>query len=145
MFKCDKCEKTFTNKRNRNIHISKKICEKTSVIKIINNKKRYECLYCETNYSKNSYLQNHVKNMHSENILSNKFKKELKEVKKELKEVKAELKKVKEELGNSTINNSSQINIEGNYINSINNTNNINNVVIQVNAFDKTSFDHLII
>jgi len=59
---CENCNKKFTNKRNFNNHISKKICLK---------KKRFTCSFCNVSYKNKFNLKEHLINKHhinNENI-----------------------------------------------------------------------------
>ena len=64
-FICDKCNKTFTNKRNRDAHINKEICSKKKLTVLINGKTKYLCEFCDKVYSRNYYVQCHIKRDHS--------------------------------------------------------------------------------
>ena len=141
VFKCNKCNKIFTNNRNKDNHINKKICGKYGTKKIMNGKTRFLCEYCNKTFSRNYYLQIHINKLHYEEDLIAKIKDELKdELKNELKnELNNELNASYSQVNVEQINIDKQLNVGGDY----NNINNTNNVVIQVNAFDKTSLDHI--
>jgi hypothetical protein len=57
-YKCDTCNKKFTNQNNLNTHInSAKYCIRQ---REGNNSKEYKCEYCENVYTQNGYLQAHI-------------------------------------------------------------------------------------
>ena len=119
MFECKKCGNKYTRKHNLNYHTNKyPMCD---VIV-----KKHTCKYCDKGYCRNDYLNKHIEKMHNNILLQ-----ELQELKSEVKELKA------------SMNSGQQLIHIDNSTNITNNIDNSTNITLNVNAFQRTSMDHL--
>jgi hypothetical protein len=149
MYKCIKCDLTFTRKYNLTCHMKNVKCEPSPII-MIDGKPKYCCKLCPYNFTKHIYLKNHIEKDH--------FTEYMKEKVKNLEEQLAEANKkitnkkvvIIEEQNIETQNNiDTQNNIETqNNIQTQNNNFNINQNIINensvyVNPIDKSTLGHL--